>query len=122
MRKLFLELKRGTDDALIFGKQSGGAFKEAPAAFVNVVASLGLNQGRGPRERLTFHSIRHSVATELAKRLSLRELMDTMGWRSVDMAARYMHTNQDNQQRALAGLENLLTAEQARVIPFSKST
>jgi hypothetical protein len=52
--------------------------------------------------------------------LSIRELMDTMGWKVVAMAARYPHTNPEAQHRAMTGLENLLTAEPATVIPFSR--
>ena len=62
------------------------------------------------------------MATELAQTLSIRELMDTMGWKVVAMAARYTHTNPEAQHRALSGLENLLTSEPARVIEFKRSS
>ncbi len=119
---LFKEIGPGPDDDNVFINQRGGPYTGVPSTFVKVVAGLQLNQGRPPRERLTFHSIRHSVATELAKRLTIRELMDTMGWRVVAMAARYVHSDPENQQRAMAGLEKMLSSKPAAVIPFSKPT
>jgi len=50
------------------------------------------------------HSIRHTVATKLSKKLSLRELMDTMGWRTAQMALRYDHGDEKSKRDALAEL------------------
>ncbi|MFZ5584659.1 MAG: hypothetical protein ACOZHQ_01890 [Thermodesulfobacteriota bacterium] len=54
--------------------------------------------------------------------MSIRELMDTMGWKVVAMAARYTHTNPEAQHRALTGLANLLTSEPAKVIPLGRTS
>ncbi len=118
---LLAEITRGQEQSHVFLNQRGTPYSGVPTAFVKAVAALGLNQGRPDRERLSFHSIRHSVATELAKTLSIRELMDTMGWKVVAMAARYTHTNPEAQHRAMTGLENLLTSKPARVIPFGRA-
>lgn len=119
---LLSEIPRGTAETHVFLNQRGQPYTCLPVAFAKTVADLGLNQGRGKRERLTFHSIRHSVATALARHLSIRELMDTMGWKVVAMAARYTHTNPDAQQRALSGLENMLTVQPAQVIPLGRAS
>ena len=119
---LLAEIGRGADDAHVFVHQRGGPYSCVPQTFTKAVEELGLNQGRPARERLSFHSIRHSVATELAKVLSIRELMDTMGWKVVAMAARYTHTNPEAQHRALSGLENMLTSEPAKVVEFKRSS
>jgi len=106
--ELLAEIEHRADDAHVFLNQCGMPYIKVPIAFVQVVNALGLNQGRALRERLTFHSIRHTVATILSKQLTLRELMDTLGWKTVAMAARYTHTNPEAQQKALTGLGELL--------------
>ena len=70
---------------------------------------------------MSFHSIRHSVATELARHLNLRDLMDVMGWRTVQMAMRYVHGNEKAKRNALAGLENTMKPKDpAKVIDIKK--
>ena len=68
-----------------------------------------MNDGRDPRDRVSFHSIRHSVATALAGKLDIRNLMDVMGWKQISMAARFVHSNEDTKRAALDALENTLT-------------
>lgn len=41
------------------------------------------------------------MATKLGTLLDLRSLMDTLGWKRVAMAARYMHGNDDLKKSAL---------------------
>ena len=50
---------------------------------------------RVKRDRPIFHSIRYTVATRLARRPGPYDLMDVMGWRTVQMAMRYVHSNED---------------------------
>ena len=91
LAELFTEIERRADDTCVFLNQRGGFYTKAPSAFVLVIADLGFNKGRGLRECLSFHSIRHTVASILnlnLTQLTLRELMDTMGWKTVAMAAR----------------------------------
>ena len=87
--------------ALIFPREDGGQFPEPPSTFETVVTSLGYNEGRDEYDKITFHSIRHTVATRLAQRLDLRSLMDIMGWRVVAMAARYIKSNEKTKLEAL---------------------
>ena len=104
LAELFSTIPRGTPDEHVFRKANGGPYGEAPSAFQNAVEKLGLNEGRGPRDRVVFHSIRHSVASRLAKRLTVRDLMEIMGWRTVQMAVRYMHGDDAAKMRALSML------------------
>ena len=105
-------------DAPVFTHQKNGkAYQEAPSAFSTAVANLGFNEGHSKRDRIVFHSIRHSVATRLAQRLGLRDLMDVMGWRTVQMAMRYVHTNESAKLKALSMLGAPASSE-SNVIPF----
>jgi integrase len=104
LQDLFAAMDQGTPGERIFTKSNGTPYTEAPSAFFTVVDKLGLNEGRSKRDHLVFHSIRHSAATRLARTLGPRDLMDVMGWRTVHMAMRYVHTNEDLKAKALAGL------------------
>ncbi len=102
----------------VFTNSLGKPYPEAPSAFRTTVEALGLNEGREPRDRITFHSIRHSVATALARRLNLRDLMEVMGWRTVQMAMRYVHGDEDAKRAALAGLNK---ERPGKVLPFQRA-
>jgi integrase len=101
---LFASMQNGAPDQPVFPKLAGGPYTEAPSAFRTAVDKRGLNEGRGKRDRVVFHSIRHTVASRLARRLGPRDLMDIMGWRTVQMAMRYVHSNEDLKTKALAML------------------
>ncbi|MGE4299110.1 MAG: tyrosine-type recombinase/integrase [Desulfovibrionaceae bacterium] len=110
---------RGDMESHVFTKSGGSPYTEAPAAFKTVVNDvLRLNDGRIALDRVSFHSIRHSVATNLAKQLNPRDLMDLLGWRTVQMAMRYVKGDEQTQAHALAGLEAALTARPAKVLPM----
>jgi integrase len=111
----------GDIDEPVFKKQDGTHYREAPYAFRTAVNSLELNHGRTKRDRISFHSIRHSVATKLAKTLNLRDLMDVMGWRTVQMAMRYVKANEDFKSKALAGLHEAMEPQKkAKIIKLDR--
>lgn len=115
---LLSEMEQGGSSETVFTHQKNGkAYQEAPSAFSTAVANLGFNKGHTTRDRIVFHSIRHSVATRLAQRLGLRDLMDVMGWRTVQMAMRYVHTNESAKMKALSMLGAPASSE-SNVIPF----
>ena len=117
------ELPKGKLDDHVFRKKGGTPYKEAPLTFKVAVDNLKLNNGRAKRDRISFHSIRHTVATELAKTLNPADLMDVMGWRTVQMAMRYVHANEDAKMAALAGLHYALkpkTTNNGKIIPIKR--
>ena len=116
--ELFSGMTPGASSDRVFCKLDGSAYYQAPRAFKTVVKQLGSNDGRSKRDLLVFHSIRHTVATRLAQRLGPRDLMDVMGWRTVQMAVRYIHANQEAKMRALSMLG---VAPAANVLPFVRT-
>jgi len=113
---LLSSMPQGPSHERIFPKADGTPYTAAPSAFRTIVEKLGFNEGRSKRDRIVFHSIRHTVATRLSARLGPRDLMDVMGWRTVQMAMRYVHSNEDQKARALSMLGT--PVEQGTVIPF----
>ncbi len=120
LRQILDEIPEGKPQDLVFISLKNLPYTEAPSAFRTVVDDLKLNAGRDELDRISFHSIRHSVATELAKRLNIRELMDVMGWRTVLMATRYIKGDESSKRNALAGLENTLKPQKGKVLPMRK--
>jgi integrase len=110
---LFSSMTSGGAGSYVFVKADGTPYKEAPSAFSTAVENLELNAGRGERDKIVFHSIRHSVATRLAQRLGPRDLMDIMGWRTVQMAMRYVHGNDDAKLKALSMLAWISTEDKS---------
>jgi integrase len=112
IKELFDEIKLyscGQEESFVFVNNVGNKHVEVPVCFKNVVEKLKLNEGRDRLDRLTFHSIRHTVASKLAPILDLRSLMDVMGWRQVKMAARYMHSDDSRIMKATETLGELFS-------------
>lgn len=122
LEKLLEEMERGGDTSLVFPNSNGGAYKESPQAFKNVVHELGFNLGRESHDRLSFHSLRHTAATKLGKNLDLRSLMDTLGWTQVSMAARYMHGDEGRKKRALDSIGEMIEKKKsAKITQFKEN-
>lgn len=83
----------------VFLAENGEQWAESPTTFKTVCKPL--NQDRDDNDRIVFHSIRHYVATHLGRRLTIKELMSVMGWKSIQMAIRYMKPDEDRQRNAL---------------------
>lgn len=101
LRQLLRSVKMNAPTEKVFPKKQGSPYTEAPSAFRTAIRILKLNENRKRLDRISFHSIRHTVATELANQLDLRSLMDVMGWKVPAMALRYMHGNKEATLNAL---------------------
>lgn len=105
LQELLKSIPQGRLDEPVFLAKRGLPYKESPSSYRLVVNDiLRLNEGRPDLERITFHSIRHTVATRLAQQLNPRDLMDLMGWRTVEMAMRYVKGDMEIQRNAFESL------------------
>ena len=119
VEELLTSIGPGKPGEHVFRRSSGAPYREAPFEYRTVIKHLALNEGRARLDRADFHSIRHTVATRHAKSLDVRSLMDVMGWRSVEMAIRYIHSDEDKKKKAMEELEGIYTPQsKAKVIPF----
>jgi len=107
---------------LVFTRQDGMPWPEPPYSFRRVVNALGLNDGRGQRDKVSFHSLRHTAATLAARRgTPLKDLQLVFGWKVPAMVFRYAHGNEDVQRRAMQGLlQSLAPDQEGQVIPFPR--
>ena len=102
------EFGPGLPKERVFVSKQGKPYKEAPNTLKTAVDALELNEGRAANERFSFHNLRHMAATDLARALPLRDLMEYMGWKTPAMALRYMHGNEEAQRAAIVARAQLL--------------
>ena len=91
---------------LIFKNSRGGKLCEVSKAFGRVVDGMGLNDGvEDPRNRLVFHSLRHTFASWLCLQgTPLFTVKELMGHKRIEMTERYSHLLPSHKQEAVLQL------------------
>jgi integrase len=106
--------KQGRPDELIFPKRSGkdGVMAQASNVFADTVKELKLNEGVTDRkQKVTFHTLRHSFATHLYE--STHDLYLTqrsLGHATSTMTARYAKMSESRLREGAAALEKTFAA------------
>lgn len=110
---------------LIFKSRKGGKIRAVSNAFDRTIYKLGLNDGiTDPRHKLTFHSLRHSFASQLVETgTPLSVVKELLGHATLRMTERYAHVAPGLARRAIQSLHNAAKASrtQGKVIPFDKA-
>jgi integrase len=108
--------KEVAPDELIFPKRThmtDGTMAQASKSFARVVETLGLNKGITDRkQKITFHSLRHSYATHLYE--STHDLYLTqrsLGHATGTMTARYAKMSESRLREGAAALEKVFSAK-----------
>ncbi|MGE4299114.1 MAG: tyrosine-type recombinase/integrase [Desulfovibrionaceae bacterium] len=98
--------EQGHPGDLVFQNSLGGPWGLQPTAFRKAVATLGLNRGREDRrERIVFHSLRHTAASLMLKAgVDLRTIQSLFGWSTLAMLQRYTHAGNEAKLRAVERL------------------
>lgn len=104
-------LKRRMPDkpsVYVFTDRNGDKIKEVSNAFEKVVKRLKFNEGiTDPRQKISFHSLRHTFASWLALQgETIQTIADLLGHKSIQMTMRYAHLSPDHKKRAVLALEN----------------
>ncbi len=91
----------------VFTDADGQKIKEVSNAFERVVDRIGFNDRvDDPRQRVVFHSLRHTFASWLAiQGTPLYTIARLMGHKSIAMSERYSHLSPDHKREAVKGLE-----------------
>ena len=125
--------KQGRPDELIFPKRSGtdGAMAQASKVFADTVNDLKMNEGITDRkQKVTFHTLRHSFATHLYE--STHDLYLTqrsLGHATGTMTARYAKMSESRLREGAAALEKAFATngtkqaeedQAVRVVNFEK--
>ncbi|MCD6294271.1 MAG: site-specific integrase [Deltaproteobacteria bacterium] len=95
------------DKGLVFKSRTGEQIKEISNAFNREVDSLGWNDGvKSRKDRLVFHSLRHSYASRLVARgVDLYVVGQLMGHSDLTMTKRYSHLRPDTLKAAVSLLD-----------------
>jgi len=96
---------------LIFPDEKGKKMEFVSKTFPRVVDALGLNKGvKDPRQKITFHSLRHTFASWLALQgEQIQTISELLGHRTLQMTMRYSHLTPDHRKAAVSRLENSLS-------------
>ncbi len=110
IKALFSRKEKGNPDDPVFLDRNGSQIKEVSKAFIRAVDRLGFNTGvADPRQKVTFHTLRHTFASWLAIQgtpiLAIKELL---GHKSLAMTERYSHLIPDMKREAVAGIAKLM--------------
>lgn len=112
----------GRTGETVFTKQDGFPLNEPPSAFKTAVDKLGLNKDRGPRDRITFHSLRHTAATFAARNhTDVKDMQLIFGWKTPSMVFRYVKGNESARRHAMKGLARTLSGEESKIVPIEKA-
>jgi integrase len=122
IKDLFLNLNPGEPSDFVFHSRVGGPIKEVSHAFDRVVKRLGFNNGiTDARQKVTFHTLRHTFASWLALRgreiLTIKELL---GHQSLAMTERYSHLTPDHKKQAVEDIEKLFNSVQVSSLSSGK--
>ena len=104
----------------VFPARDGGQRRWVSDTFERVVEALGFNDGiEDARQRVVFHSLRHTFASWLVQRgVPLYTVAELMGHTTLEMTKRYSHLAPDTMRAAAMGLSGILDRKPGKVIPF----
>lgn len=115
--------RRGHDD-LVFLSANGGRIVQISETFNRVVAALGFNNGvTDPRQKVVFHTLRHTFASWLVEQgVDLYSVKELMGHGTLAMTERYSHLSPDKLRRAVKTLEASMdkTKTRGKVVRLGK--
>ncbi|MDR2947546.1 MAG: site-specific integrase [Candidatus Adiutrix sp.] len=105
-----LRQKEITPGKLVFPRPKGGTYDRVSHVFDRAVNALGLNNGRVERrDRVVFHTLRHTFASgQVIQGQSLYMVGTLLGHKSPQMTQRYAHLAPEAQRAAVLAIENYL--------------
>jgi integrase len=106
-------LARRRESELVFPAKGGGKIQMISKTFPIVIEELGLNDGiTDPRQRICFHSLRHSYASTHAQRgESIFTIAALMGHSTIKMSERYSHHDPEKLKKTAERLEEDLNGK-----------
>ena len=124
VREMLTGRERGDPESLVFPTFDGREYVDTPTTFRDAVEAMGFNQGiTDQRQKVVFHTLRHSYASWLAEAgTDIYTVGKLLGHSTVQMSARYAHLGPGAMQEAVKRLPSLTTREagQAKVVTLKK--
>ncbi|WP_028321271.1 tyrosine-type recombinase/integrase [Desulfatiglans anilini] len=110
VKAMFESRWEGAPTDLVFPGREGKKIVQMSDTFNRVVATLGFNQGiEDPRQRVCFHTCRHSHASWLVEQgTDLYTVKELLGHANFSMTSRYSHLGENVLQGAIKRLNETL--------------
>jgi integrase len=107
VEEMLKDLKKPEDRGFVFKTKEGKQFENVPQLFYIMVEKVGLNDGiTDPRQRVVFHTLRHSYASWLVMRgADLYAVKELMGHSSTAMTERYSHLSPEHLKKTASLLD-----------------
>jgi integrase len=111
VREMLLKRKPEAPESFVFPAKNGKKIVSISQSFPKIIKKLGFNKNViDDREKVTFHTLRHSFASWLAMQgESLITIRDLLGHKTTGMSERYSHLIPDHKRRAAELLEDNFT-------------
>lgn len=106
--KKMLKARQRRESGLVFPAKGGGRIQTISKTFFIAIEDLGLNNGvDDPRQRICFHSLRHTFASTHAQRgESIFTIAALMGHSTIQMSERYSHHDPEKLKKTAERLED----------------
>ena len=116
--------ENGTKVGFVFRNKDGGGINYIYKVFDRVVQTLGFNKDlHDTRDRVVFHTLRHTFASWLAlNHTPLLTIKELGGWQSLDMVERYAHLIPDQKREAIKKLEQQQSLQPISHEAFAKES
>jgi len=108
VKEMLLSRKPDSPAGYVFkDTKHAGKINSVSAAFARAVKRLGLNSGiTDSRQKITFHSLRHTFASWLALQgETILTIKDLLGHKTLAMTIRYAHLMPEQKRQATLNLE-----------------
>jgi len=117
VREMLKGREREKPEDLVFPTFDGREYTDTPTTFREAVEALGFNKGIiDQRQKVVFHTLRHSYASWLAEAgTDIYTIGKLLGHSTVQMSARYAHLGPGVMQEAVERLPSLTTDQTQKV-------
>ena len=118
-------MRKGLHNELVFKSSKGGLIYHVSKSFDIAVKELGLNENvSDPKQRFTFHCLRHTHASWLLETgASLYLVQRQLGHSTPTVTQRYGHLSDDQLEEATRNMERWIdeTKEKGKVVPLHRA-
>ncbi len=122
MRKVLQGHNQGEAQGLVFKSRTGGKITRVSKVFGRVANALFNKQIADSRQRVCFHTLRHTFASWLVQKgTDLYSVKELMGHADFKMTTRYSHLAPEGLKAMAQGLQGILETKKSNVTLLSKS-
>ena len=113
---------RPQDSDLLVANRNGGQIKEVSDTVQRTIDILGINDGAEPKDRLTFHSLRHTTATWLLEQgEDIYRVSKLLRHTTVRMTEqRYSHLSKETMKRTADSIGGILEKQPDNVVKLKQ--